>query len=99
MGCGGCARRRERMSKQFRQIPTAPPQPKLFCPACQKLETESEYNKCPFRLQLERQKARRAQLEKRIEESSVQNQIINRRGRQIHQQFSSTRPIPTRKKW
>lgn len=106
MGCGGCAKRRERAlrRKVVQAEPQPPAEPKLMCPACGIEHTQSEYARCPFRLQLEKQKAREARLKAKLAEKVPAlevNAIANRRGRQIHKQFTAPQvnSIPTRRKW
>lgn len=104
MGCGGCARRRERaLRRKVVKAEVKPAEPKIRCPACGVSHTQAEYAKCPFRLQLERQKAREARLKAKLAEKEPIQQaesIPNRRGRQIYKQFPTPQVnIPTRRKW
>lgn len=105
MGCGGCAKRRELALQRSRASHVQPPplrEPRIRCPACGVLHTETEYKNCPFRLQLERQKAREAKLQQRLELQKQQTEadVVSRRGRQIYRQFPDIQVnIPTRRKW
>lgn len=106
MGCGGCAKRRERALRRkiVEAEPRPPAEPKLMCPACGVSHTQEEYAKCPFRLQLERQKAREARLKAKLAEKAPAQEVQavnNRRGRQIYKQFTTPQVnvIPTRRKW
>lgn len=105
MACGGCARRREQAKHQRRveaQV-VQPVEPQLHCPACNVKHSASEYARCPFRLQLERQRAREARLKAKLaEKQSTQevSAIPDRRGRQIYKQFPMPKVnIPTKRKW
>lgn len=106
MACGGCAKRRERALR--RKVVQAEPQvasePKIMCPACGIEHTAIEYARCPFRLQLEKQRAREARLKAKLKQEVPAQEVAainNRRGRQIYKQFTTPQVnvIPTRKKW
>jgi hypothetical protein len=59
MACGGCRGKVERLLRSINATDSASqsPQAILMCPACKIHHTESEYQNCPFRLQLVRQQA------------------------------------------
>lgn len=106
MACGGCAKRRAKAARQkvVDTTPAQPPEPQIHCPACGISHTQSEYNRCPFRLQLERQQAREARLKAKLAQKAPPQEVSNvnnRRGRQIYTQFSAphVNSIPTKRKW
>lgn len=103
-GCASCARRRERLleAANVQAVPVQQLEAQIFCSACGTNHPESYYNKCPFRLQKEKQEALELRLKAKIEQDRQSGQFENRRGRQLYQQFPTDPPnfTPTsKKKW
>ena len=83
MACGACQAKAARLKARAQanqQKADSPPQALMRCPGCNALHTEEEYQKCPFRIQHDKQSAREARIK------TLQPQVV-----EVKQQFAPDR--------